>query len=304
MNNELWLTTWLKDTTQKIRNRVLGIRVYALVGKSGTGKSFRAKLLAERYGIDCFIDDGLLIQGDSIVAGKSAKRATEYMQAVRTAVFDDPLHRHEVIKALNARSITKILVIGTSERMVTKITNRLQLPLPSKTIFIEEISSGQDIARAQRSRYIEGKHVIPVPSIEVERDYPQLLSRSIKVFLPFRRGILKKSDAKFFEKSVVRPAFQNTEKGKMSISENALGQMVTHCIDEFDDKLKVKKIKIRPHKGAYSLRVELEAPYGQQYVNKLPTMRNYVLARIERYTGIIIVEFDMVIAGVSKNYDL
>ena len=40
--------------------------VYALVGESGTGKSFRAKLLAESYGIDAIIDDGLLIQNDKI----------------------------------------------------------------------------------------------------------------------------------------------------------------------------------------------------------------------------------------------
>ena len=38
--------------------------VFALVGESGTGKSFRAKLLAEKYGITAIIDDGLLIQND------------------------------------------------------------------------------------------------------------------------------------------------------------------------------------------------------------------------------------------------
>ena len=48
--------------------------VYALVGKSGTGKSFRAKLLAEKIGISYIIDDGLLIYGDTILAGRSAKQ--------------------------------------------------------------------------------------------------------------------------------------------------------------------------------------------------------------------------------------
>ena len=50
-----------------------GVRVFALVGESGTGKSFRAKLVAQKYGIDMIIDDGLLINGDAIIAGKSAK---------------------------------------------------------------------------------------------------------------------------------------------------------------------------------------------------------------------------------------
>lgn len=300
MNKGNRLPLWIKDTTKKLKNRFLGLRVYALVGKSGTGKSFRAKLVAERYGIDCFIDDGLLIQGDSIVAGKSAKRESIYIQAVRSAIFEDPLHRHEVIKAIRIRNISKILLIGTSERMVIKMASRLQLPLPCKIIYIEEISSEEDIVKAQRSRHIEGKHVIPVPAIEVERDYPQLLSKSIKVFFPFRKGVLKKEKSKVYEKSVVRPPWQNADKGKVAISESALAQMVSHCVDEFDENFLIKKIRFRALKGAYSLKVELEAPFGQQYANKLPAMRDYVLDRIERYTGIIIVEFDMVIAGVSK----
>ena len=49
-----------------------GIKVFALVGKSGTGKSFRAKLIAEKYGIEVIIDDGLIIKDNSIIAGKSA----------------------------------------------------------------------------------------------------------------------------------------------------------------------------------------------------------------------------------------
>jgi ABC-type antimicrobial peptide transport system ATPase subunit len=35
------------------------VKTYALIGGSGTGKSFRAKLLAQKYGIDFIIDDGL-----------------------------------------------------------------------------------------------------------------------------------------------------------------------------------------------------------------------------------------------------
>jgi ABC-type oligopeptide transport system ATPase subunit len=38
-------------------------KVFALVGGSGTGKSFRAKLVAQKYGIDFIIDDGLLDKG-------------------------------------------------------------------------------------------------------------------------------------------------------------------------------------------------------------------------------------------------
>ena len=48
-------------------------RTFALVGKSGTGKSFKARQVARRFGIDLIIDDGLLIRGQKIVAGQVGK---------------------------------------------------------------------------------------------------------------------------------------------------------------------------------------------------------------------------------------
>ena len=79
---------------------VKGVTVFALVGESGTGKSFRAKLLAQKYGIDIIIDDGLLIQDDKIIAGHSAKKEKTFLAAVKVALFDDKPHRDEIAKAL------------------------------------------------------------------------------------------------------------------------------------------------------------------------------------------------------------
>ena len=97
--------------------------IYALVGKSGTGKSFRAKLIAEQYALTAIIDDGLLIQDEKIVAGKSAKHEKTYMGAVRVALFDDKEHRDAVAKAIQKQNVKKILIIGTSEKMVQKISS-------------------------------------------------------------------------------------------------------------------------------------------------------------------------------------
>src|SRR5574344_1742329 len=109
-----------------------GVMVYALVGESGTGKSFRAKLLAQKYNLQAIIDDGLLIQDDKILAGKSAKREKTYMGAVRVALFDDKQHRDQVARSLQRSRIKSILILGTSEKMVEKIATRLQLPPPGK----------------------------------------------------------------------------------------------------------------------------------------------------------------------------
>ena len=52
------------------------IKVYAFVGPSGTGKSYRAQMVASEKGINFIIDDGLLVDGNKIVAGESAKKAS------------------------------------------------------------------------------------------------------------------------------------------------------------------------------------------------------------------------------------
>ena len=129
-----------------------GLTVFALVGESGTGKSFRAKLLAQKHGIEAIIDDGLLIRDDKIIAGRTAKHEKTYMGAVRIALFDDKEHRDQVAKALQKNKIKKLLIIGTSEKMVQKITSRLQIPLPDKYIKIEDIANREEIENAIRSQ--------------------------------------------------------------------------------------------------------------------------------------------------------
>ena len=273
--------------------------VYALVGESGTGKSFRSKLLAEKYGIDSIIDDGLLIQNDKILAGHSAKREKTYMGAVRVALFDDKERRDEIARALKKAHIKKILILGTSEKMVLKIAMRLQLPQPQKIIRIEDIATREEIEKAIKSRQVEGKHVIPVPSIEIKRNYPQIFSNSIKVFFRKNKLFTKKdqNDGKLFEKSIVQPEF--SKKGRIEISEAALTQMVMHCVSECDEAVRVKKMTIKTDSRGYRIIILIDVPFGTQLTGKIHKMQQYIIDKIESYTGILIEEVSIVIDKIT-----
>jgi uncharacterized alkaline shock family protein YloU len=275
-----------------------GVKVFALVGESGTGKSFRAKLVSQKYGIDLIIDDGLLIDGDAIVAGKSAKREKLYMAAVKTALFHEKAHRDEVARALQKRRWKRILLIGTSEKMVRKIAERLQIPHPQKIIKIEDIASRDDIERAVQSRKVEGKHVIPVPAIEIKRSYPRIFYDSIRVFLQKNVSPTGMGTPKLYEKSVVRPEF--SKRGRVVISESALSQMVIHCIDEFDDAIRIQKITIRSNSQGYHLTVVIELPFGTQLSGNIHNLQQYIIDNIERFTGILIEEVNLIIDKFSK----
>ncbi len=286
---------------ENLVNSFKKVQVYALVGESGTGKSFRSKLLAEEYGIHAIIDDGLLIQDDKIVAGRSAKREKTYMGAVRVALFDDKDHRDSVAKVLRKTHIKKILLLGTSEKMVSKIAMRLQLPQPQKIIHIEEIATKEEIEKAVKSRQVEGKHVIPVPTIEVKKNYPQILSSSMRDFFSQKKWFhkkLKNPNGKMIEKSIVQPEF--SKKGRIEISEAALTQMTMHCVNECDPDVKIKKITIKTDSRGYRLIVLIDVPFGTQLTGKIHRLQQYIIDKIESYTGILIEEVSIVIDKISK----
>ena len=73
------------------------IKVLALIGESGTGKSFRAKFIAQKFGIEYIIDDGLLIKDNRIIAGHSAKKEKTFLAAVKVSLFDEKAHRETEI---------------------------------------------------------------------------------------------------------------------------------------------------------------------------------------------------------------
>ena len=274
-----------------------GITVFALVGASGTGKSFRSKLLAQKYDIGAIIDDGLLIQDDKILAGHSAKREKTFLAAVRAAVFDDKEHRDEIARALKKQNIRRLLILGTSEKMVQKIAARLQIPQPSKIIKIEDIATQDEIDFAIRSRRIEGKHVIPVPALEIKRSYPQIFYDSIRIKL-FRKERPSGANMKVYEKSVVRPEF--SKKGRVSISEAALTQMVMHCVSEFDPEIKIKKLTIKTDAHGYKLVITTDVPFGTELAGKIHNLQKYVIENIERYTGILIESVNIIVDKISR----
>jgi len=268
----------------------------ALVGGSGTGKSFRAKLVAEKHGIDLIVDDGLLIRDQKILAGRSAKKEKGILAAIGTALFADDKHANTVREVLSRQQFKRILIIGTSEKMVRKIARRLRLPHPTKLLQIEDIASREEIATAIRSRNSEGKHIIPVPALEVKRSYPHIFLDSMKIF--FKRRFHPVKSGNIIEKTVVRPEY--TSRGSVSISEAALTQMVIHCVQEFDSTMSVEKVIVDRQPSDYSLEVVLALPLRGQAAAPLYELQEYIARNIESFTGMFLKEVNVTIGRVSK----
>ncbi len=263
------------------------VKVYALVGRSGTGKSFRAQLVADKYHIPLIVDDGLLIRNDKIVAGKSAKQESNFLTAVKRALFQDPEHYEEVMNALQTERYKKILIIGTSDKMATKIALRLNLPEPSQIIHIEDIATKDEIDTAMRIRYSEGKHVIPVPPLQITRNYPSIVYDSIRVGLQKRLGFLPfVRKVQTVEKTLVCPEFSK-QPDEASISEAAITQMVSHCLNEYEETMKIEKVTYEYGSEGYDLDIYVRSPESLTGLS-LMEFEEYIADSLEKYGGILI----------------
>ena len=278
-----YLVKLVDRISEKIFSYFRGITVYGLVGRSGTGKSYHSKEVAVKYNIKLIIDDGLLIKGDRIVCGYSAKEEANFMGAVKTAVFDDEDDKRAMTSALLKEKARKILIIGTSEKMVNKIAARLDLPPVQKVIHIEDVSSADDIETAMHIRFSEGKHVIPVPSIEITRSAPEIVFDTVRV----RFGRAKRLRNNVSEKTIVRPEFSRPKEEM--INETTLQQMIKHSITEYDPVMKVKKVKgVRNADHSYSIGITLLLPPRHYIPSTISDLQQYVRDCLEKFGSIMV----------------
>lgn len=266
--------------------------VIALVGPSGTGKSHRALQVAREHNADAIIDDGILIKDGHIIAGESAKTEKSRIMAVRRAIFVLPGHAEDVREAIHRIQPRRILIIGTSENMVHKIAKTLKLPSIQLIVRIEDIASRAEIETAQFHRLKEGKHIIPVPTIELKPHFSGYLVNPLQ-------SIFKQSNVrrrKLGEKSIVRPVF--SYYGKLIIDDRVIQAVVERIVKarEFVKALKSVNVK-HLLKGDDDHGLTISCEVVLSYGNHIPTLirqtQAYVREAVEFTTGMIVHAVDI-----------
>ncbi len=266
--------------------------VIALVGPSGTGKSHRALQVAREHEADAIIDDGILIKDGHIVAGESAKTEKSKIMAVRRAIFVLPGHAEEVREAIQKIQPHRILVIGTSENMVHKIAKTLKLPSIQLIVRIEDIASRAEIEAAQFHRLKEGKHIIPVPTIELKPHFSGYLVNPLQSL--FKQSQVKRR--KLGEKSIVRPVF--SYYGKLIIDDKVILAIVEKIIKarEFVKSLKnvaVKHIIHGEDDRGLTISCEVVLSYGSHIPTLIQQTQAYIREAIEFTTGMLVHAVDI-----------
>ena len=163
----------------RLGDEELCLKIYGLLDPA-VQVSYKASNLAYERGI-FIIDDGLFIKGSKVIAGISAKKEATMVAAVRRALFMDKKHATSVKEAIEITRPNAILILGTSVNMIHRIVSNLGLPPAEEIIKIKDVSTEEEIQAARISRREQGMHVIPVPTLEIRKDFSGYLLHPLRI---------------------------------------------------------------------------------------------------------------------------
>ncbi|MEK4535909.1 hypothetical protein NST21_11295 [Peribacillus sp. FSL K6-1552] len=270
------------------------MKVFALVGKSGTGKSTSVLQYTHKKGIPAFIDDGLLIVKGRKIAGTSAKYEKNYIKAVKRAIFHYDEHQEEVIKAIHRASIDKILIVGTSIKMVDLIAQKLKLGKIDQYTDVSNIRSSKEIKMALFVRKTEEKHVIPIPYIQIEPSMvKKIILKGKKIF----------SNQKIYigETTIIQPNFN---KGTIFISETALKDITIFSCKNLVEVSKVSNIRYNfSNVPKLQIQVELVSSIDQNIIKMIEMIQEKITFILLSVLEIELDSIDVYISSLTLEKD-
>ena len=273
------------SSEQLTREVLSNIAVIAFVGPSGTGKSTRAIKVARDNNIYYIIDDGLLINGSRIVAGTSAKKAPTKMESVRQAIFVDPTRSSVMRRALIESMPRALMILGTSDSMLSKICDNLWLNQPSMLIRIEDVSTEEERRLARNTRMTEGMHTIPVPSMEIKHEFSGYFSdpfSKLRQRFDRERGVAPLAPDS--DRTVVRPTFSSL--GSYSISDEAILDLIKIVLKDVPGFAEVTSFKTEKQTFGVMISLDLALYYGYDAQKVLETAQQRVGSAVEEFTSI------------------
>ena len=256
------------------------MNVIGFIGPSGTGKSHRASWVARERGIEFIIDDGLLIQGNQVVSGVSAKRESTRIGSIKRALFIHEDHAEEVRKSIRLCNPESVLILGTSDGMVSNIAKNLGLPEVTEKIYIYDIADEFEIKQALSTRKEQGKHVIPVPTFEIKKDFSGYFLDPLQIFK--RKG--KGNYQLIGEKSVVRPTFSYL--GNYTISDYTVYQIIEHVTLNIEGISRISRFRAENNPDGIYIEMDLVLIFGYVIKPLLYEVQRKVKDEVERLTAL------------------
>ena len=253
----------------------------------GTGKSYRAQKIAYDNNIETIIDDGLLIKGSRVIEGVSAKTAKTKVQTVKAALFSTEKEQEKIRNSIKKERVKSILILGTSDEMVKRIQENLRLPKIEKTIYIQDVSTKEEMEEAVRIRRTEGKHIVPVPTFEIKKDFSGILLDPFQILKRGRKKNKKnKKENAGVERSVIRPAFSYF--GKYTIKDKVFKDIIRLVCDRIQGITEISTIRIDKAQNSNDVEISMnmEIAYGYNIEEMAEEMKKQSKKELEYMTSV------------------
>lgn len=253
----------------------------------GTGKSYRAQKIAYDNNIETIIDDGLLIKGSRVIEGVSAKTAKTKVQTVKAALFSTDKEQERIRNSIKKERVKSILILGTSDEMVKRIQENLKLPKIEKTIYIQDVSTKEEMEEAVRIRRTEGKHIVPVPTFEIKKDFSGILLDPFRILSRGRKKNKKnKKENAGVERSVIRPAFSYF--GKYTIKDKVFKDIIRLVCDRIKGITEISTIRIDKAQNSNDIEISMnmEIAYGYNISEMAEEMKIQSKKELEYMTSV------------------
>ena len=251
-------------------------------------------MVASERNIKYIIDDGLLIKENEVIAGTSAKKASTKIETVKKALFNNPEEAREIKNAFLKYRTESILILGTSDNMIKKIRENLGLPELTETIYITDVATEEEMTEARRIRQTQGKHVIPVPTFEIKKDFSGFILDPLQIF----KSKGKDSSPYISEKSIIRPTFSYL--GNFKISDTVFRQIIEYLATRTSSIHRINRVRIDKNETSEGINIYIEVVivYGYNVVDELRSFKKKCKKEIENQTAMNIETIDIVAKGI------
>ena len=176
--------------------------------------------------------------------------------------------------------------------MVEKIAANLGLPEISETTYISDVATQEEMETAKRIRVTEGKHVIPVPTFEIKKDFSGYLLDPLQIFKTKGKG----QQPYISEKSIIRPTF--SYMGNFTISDTVFRQILEYLASKTPGIYKIQKIRVDNFGEGAKLYMEVTVVYGFNLIDGIKQFKIKAKKEIEKLTAMNVEEFEVVVKNV------
>ena len=171
--------------------------------------------------------------------------------------------------------------------MVQKIAENLGIAPIIETIYIQDVATEEEMKTAKRIRQTEGKHVIPVPTFEIKKDFSGFLLDPLQIF----KSKGKNEKPYIAEKSIIRPTFSYL--GKFTISDTVFRQIIENLAKRTPSIYRATKVRINNQIEGMRIYLEVSVQYGYNVIEALEQFKAKCKHEIENLTAMNVSTIDI-----------